>query len=88
LLLNGQVIGERDVDPIDMVSFDAPYAPGRLEAVALRSVPQAPFAPGIGPAGPNAPVSFEIGNDIQAGSRQSGQRGVAASRVVRMGALR
>jgi beta-galactosidase len=36
LLLNGQVIGESDVDPVDMVSFDVPYAPGRLEAVALR----------------------------------------------------
>ncbi|MGM9486593.1 beta-galactosidase GalA [Ideonella sp. YS5] len=37
LLLNGQAVGERDVDPIDMVSFDVPYAPGRLEAVALRN---------------------------------------------------
>lgn len=36
LLLDGQVVGERDVDPIDMVSFQVPYAPGRLEAVALR----------------------------------------------------
>lgn len=36
LLLNGQPVGERDVDPIDMVSFEVPYAPGRLEAVALR----------------------------------------------------
>ncbi|HEX5685166.1 MAG TPA: beta-galactosidase GalA [Ideonella sp.] len=35
LLLNGHVVGERPVDPIDMVSFDVPYAPGRLEAVAL-----------------------------------------------------
>jgi beta-galactosidase len=25
------------VDPIDMVSFDVPYAPGRLEAIALRN---------------------------------------------------
>ena len=37
LLLNGKPVGERDVDPIDMVSFEVPYAPGRLEAVALRN---------------------------------------------------
>ncbi|WP_235537774.1 beta-galactosidase GalA [Pelomonas sp. Root1217] len=37
LLLNGKVVGESDVDPIDMVSFQVPYAPGRLEAVALRN---------------------------------------------------
>jgi beta-galactosidase len=36
LLLNGSVVGEKDVDPIDMVDFSVPYAPGRLEAVALR----------------------------------------------------
>ncbi|MES2352015.1 MAG: beta-galactosidase GalA [Pseudomonadota bacterium] len=36
LLLNGAVIGERDVDPYDMATFEVPYAPGRLEAVALR----------------------------------------------------
>ncbi len=35
LLLNGAVLGEQDVDPIDMVTFQVPYAPGRLEAVAL-----------------------------------------------------
>lgn len=35
LLLNGQVVGERDVDPYEMVTFDVPYAPGQLEAVAL-----------------------------------------------------
>ena len=36
LLLNGQAVGERDVDPFEMVTFDVAYAPGRLEAVALR----------------------------------------------------
>lgn len=37
LMLNGQVVAEGDVDPIDMVSFQVPYRPGRLEAVALRA---------------------------------------------------
>jgi beta-galactosidase len=37
LLLNGAAVGEHDVDPIDMVTFEVPYAPGRLEAVALRN---------------------------------------------------
>ena len=36
LLLNGQVIGEQDVDPFEMAHFQVPYAPGRLEAIALR----------------------------------------------------
>jgi len=36
VLLNGQPVAEGDVDPIDMVTFQVPYAPGRLEAVALR----------------------------------------------------
>jgi beta-galactosidase len=36
LLLDGRPVGEGDVDPIDMASFDVPYAPGVLEAVALR----------------------------------------------------
>ena len=36
LLLNGAVVGERDVDRYDMATFEVPYAPGRLEAVALR----------------------------------------------------
>ncbi|MFL6698745.1 MAG: beta-galactosidase GalA [Vitreoscilla sp.] len=36
LLLNGKVVAEGDVDPIDMASFDVPYAAGVLEAVALR----------------------------------------------------
>ncbi|MEO6276319.1 beta-galactosidase GalA [Roseateles sp.] len=35
LLLNGQAVGEREVDRYDMVSFDVPFAPGKLEAVAL-----------------------------------------------------
>jgi len=37
LLLNGVQVAEGDVDPIDMVTFQVPYAPGRLEAVALRN---------------------------------------------------
>ena len=41
LLLNGQLVAEQDVDPIDMVSFQVPYAPGRLEAVALGTGAQA-----------------------------------------------
>ena len=36
MLLNGQTVAEGNVDPIDMVSFDVPYAPGVLEAVALQ----------------------------------------------------
>jgi len=36
LLLNGAVIGEQDVDPYEMAHFQVPYAPGRIEAVALR----------------------------------------------------
>jgi beta-galactosidase len=36
LLLNGQAVGEKDVDRYDMVTFQVPYAPGKLEAVALR----------------------------------------------------
>jgi beta-galactosidase len=36
LLLNGQAVGEKDVDRYEMVSFQVPYAPGRLEAVALK----------------------------------------------------
>nr|WP_315212469.1 beta-galactosidase GalA [uncultured Duganella sp.] len=36
LLLNGRVVGEKDVDRYDMATFQVPYAPGKLEAVALR----------------------------------------------------
>ena len=36
LLLDGRPVAEGDVDPIDMVTFQVPYAPGRLEAVGLR----------------------------------------------------
>lgn len=36
LLLNGAVVGEQDVDPYEMAHFQVPYAPGRIEAVALR----------------------------------------------------
>lgn len=36
LFLNGALIGEQSVDPIDMVSWQVPYAPGKLEAVAFR----------------------------------------------------
>ncbi len=36
LLLNGAVVGEQDVAAYDMATFDVPYAPGVLEAVALK----------------------------------------------------
>lgn len=36
LLLNGAAIGEQAVDPYEMAHFEVPYAPGRIEAVALR----------------------------------------------------
>jgi len=36
LLLNGAVVGEKDVATIDMATFDVPYAPGKLEVVAFR----------------------------------------------------
>ncbi|HEY9022823.1 MAG TPA: beta-galactosidase GalA [Burkholderiaceae bacterium] len=36
LLLNGKAIGEQDVDPYEMAHFQVPYAPGRIEAIALR----------------------------------------------------
>ncbi|MED5619126.1 beta-galactosidase GalA [Ideonella sp. BN130291] len=36
LLLNGAVVGEQDVDRFEMATFQVPYAPGWLEAVALR----------------------------------------------------
>ena len=37
LFLNGQALGEKPVDKYEMVSWDVPYAPGRLEAVAKKS---------------------------------------------------
>lgn len=37
VLLNGAVVGEQNVDPFEMAHFQVPYAPGRIEAVALRS---------------------------------------------------
>ena len=36
LLLNGKLISKQPVDPYEMVSWDVPYEPGRLEAVAYR----------------------------------------------------
>jgi beta-galactosidase len=36
LSLNGQPIGEKAVDPFEMVSWDIPYAPGRLEAIGKK----------------------------------------------------
>jgi beta-galactosidase len=36
VLLNGKVVGEQNVDPYEMAHFQVPYAPGRIEAVALR----------------------------------------------------
>jgi beta-galactosidase len=34
--LNGQSLGEKRVDPYDMATFEVPYAPGKLEAVAMK----------------------------------------------------
>ncbi len=36
LLLNGRSLGEQAVDPLEMVAWDVPYAPGRLQAIARR----------------------------------------------------
>jgi beta-galactosidase len=36
ILLNGATVGEQDVAPFDMATFQVPYAPGKLEAVALK----------------------------------------------------
>ena len=36
LRLNGKPIGEKPVDKIDFVSWDVPYEPGKLEAVAKK----------------------------------------------------
>ncbi|MCE4557805.1 beta-galactosidase GalA [Pelomonas cellulosilytica] len=36
VLLNGQPVGEQAVDPYQMNHFQVPYAPGRIEAVALQ----------------------------------------------------
>jgi beta-galactosidase len=37
LTLNGKVLSEKMVDPYEMVSWEVPYAPGRLEAVASQA---------------------------------------------------
>jgi beta-galactosidase len=37
LFLNGKLIEEKQVDPFQMVDWQVPYAPGRLEAVAKKS---------------------------------------------------
>ena len=37
LSLNGELIQEKPVDPFEMVEWQVPYAPGRLEAVAKKS---------------------------------------------------
>ena len=36
LFVNGKSFGEKLVDPIDMATWDVPYYPGRLEAIAKR----------------------------------------------------
>jgi beta-galactosidase len=36
VLLNGKDVGEQAVDPYEMNYFQVPYAPGRIEAVALK----------------------------------------------------
>jgi beta-galactosidase len=37
LFLNGKAVGEKTVDKYEMATFDVPYAPGKLEAVASTS---------------------------------------------------
>lgn len=37
LYLNGKLIGEKKVDPFQMVTWQVPYAPGRLEAVGKKN---------------------------------------------------
>jgi beta-galactosidase len=37
LALNGKLIGEKKVDPLQMVDWQVPYAPGKLEAVAKKN---------------------------------------------------
>lgn len=37
LMLNGRLIGEQRVDPFEMNTWEVPYQPGRLEAVAKKS---------------------------------------------------
>ena len=36
LFLNGKSLGEKPVDPIDMVAWQVPYEPGKLEAIGRR----------------------------------------------------
>lgn len=36
LYLNGKLLSEKAVDPYDMVTWEVPYVPGRLEAIARR----------------------------------------------------
>ena len=37
LALNGKVLEEKKVDPIDMVEFQVPYQPGKLEAIGKKN---------------------------------------------------
>jgi beta-galactosidase len=37
LTLNGKVLEEKKVDPIDMVEFKVPYQPGKLEAIGKKN---------------------------------------------------
>jgi beta-galactosidase len=37
LLLNGKSVGEKANDPYEMVSFQVPYQPGQLQAIAYRN---------------------------------------------------
>ena len=37
LYLNGKLIGEKKADPFQMVTWEVPYAPGRLEAVGKKA---------------------------------------------------
>ena len=37
LMLNGKVIEEKKVDPIDMAEFQVPYQPGKIEAIGWKN---------------------------------------------------
>lgn len=37
LVLNGELLEEKQVDPIDMAEWEVPYAPGKLEAIARNN---------------------------------------------------
>lgn len=72
LRLNGRIIGRKPVDPYEMVSFDLPYEPGRLEALVFQGgvlVARAAQETAGPPVGlrltPDRPVLAGDGRDVQ-----------------------